>query len=413
VAGAFAIVLVLRAYSIASAHVTLVLSEPAAGARLDSPPGRIRLQFSETLDASLARITIVSPDGAQITLRVTTDPSNAYTLLASPALTGTGAFRINWRVVSDDGHPVSGSLSFTVAAASDKPPEMPAVEELPSRAVSLTDVPPLPAILRGLGVSALAALAGLLGFSLRAAPTPAQRRTTMWLAVAAPLFLTAHLFAWLAHTAPDHRLTSGWISAVSGSSAGRIELWRTAFAWLPLWALWLARRPGLAFAVAIPGILLSGAIGHSAAFQPVWSIPLKAIHLIALATWLGGLFWLSTRSRSDTRAFASATLRVSSAALIGVIAIAMSGVAQSLVILPSISSLRSAYGSVIIAKIAGLMILIAFGAYHRFRVIPRIVSGASTSATAAFAGSLHREIVVLWCVALLGGLLAYVPTPDP
>jgi hypothetical protein len=79
---ALAIVFVLRAYSIASAHVTLVSSTPAAGSRLDEEPSSVRLEFSETLDASIAKIWLLSRGGTVTPLVVGSDPSNAYSLLA-------------------------------------------------------------------------------------------------------------------------------------------------------------------------------------------------------------------------------------------------------------------------------------------------------------------------------------------
>ena len=411
VACALAIVAILRVYAMASAHVTLVSSSPAAGSRLEAAPSRIRLEFSETLQASLAKLSIVSPDGNELPLRAASDPANAYALIAPATLTAAGTFRVNWRVVSDDGHPVSGSFTFTVgpAAATSSPVATPPVRPEPRPAFS--DVPLLASILRGAGVAALAALVGLLAFSLREPAAPAQQRVVMWLAIASPLLLAAHFIAWLQYTAPDNQLTGAWLSSVVRSDIGRIEMWRTLLSLMPLWALWLARRPRLAFSLGVPALLLGSAIGHSAALHPIWSIPFKAVHLMALALWLGGLAWLLTRDRLDAAAFARATLRVSSIALIAVLVIAASGTAQSLLILPSFGSLRSAYAAALAAKVAGLIVLIWFGAHHRYRVLPRILSGMGADTVSSFVSSLKREIAVLWLVALIGGVLSYIPPP--
>jgi copper transport protein len=413
VAALLSVAAIFSVYSIASAHLALVSSHPAGGSRLDAAPPQIRLQFNEAVDPKLATISIVLADSTRVTLALTRDSSNTRVLLAGAPPVGAGTFRVVWRVVSADGHPVSGSFSFVVAPGAITPPDAPdSVDRGEPQTPRLSSPPPIPAILRGLGVGALAALAGLLGFALRAPSTAAQSRAIKWLAVAAPVFTVAHLVAWLLHTAPDDRLTGQWISSVFGSPAGRVELWRSMCALLALGTLWLTRRPQLAVVLALPALLLSSAIGHSATFQPLRSIPLKAAHLLALSVWLGGLLWLTTRDRVDLPSFARATSRVSSAALIGVIVIAVSGIAQALVILPSISSIRSTYGGVLVAKIAGLLILVGFGAYHRYRLMPRLANATSDGAANAMATSLRREIAVVCCVVVLGGLLAYTPPPE-
>jgi copper transport protein len=400
-------------FSVATPHVTLVASSPAAGSRLSAAPERIRLEFSETLDASVARISIAGSDGVARRLAVASDPSNAYALVATVPATGPGAFRVTWRVVSDDGHPVGGSFSFAVGAeAAPLPAETSGDGGAEPWGPALSEAPLIPALLRGIGVAALAALAGLLAWSHGAVQTAAQRRVAMWLAVAAPILLGAHLMSWLVHTAPDHRLTSEWTSSAFASSAGRAELWRAILAVAPLWALGLARRRGLALVLAVPALLLSASIGHAAAFQPLVSIPRKAVHLAAMAAWLGGLTWLSASDMEDRSRLLHATLRVSSLSLISFAAIAASGAGQAIILLPSISAVQSAYGALLAAKVAGLVVLAGFGAYHRFRVLPRLSGDAGNAHAASFARSLRTDIAVLWLVAIVAGVLSYTSPPE-
>ncbi|HEY9227544.1 MAG TPA: CopD family protein, partial [Gemmatimonadaceae bacterium] len=191
---------------------------------------------------------------------------------------------------------------------------------------------------------------------------------------------------------------------------GRVELWRTMLTLLPIWALVLARRPGLAFVLSVPSLLLSAAIGHSAAFHPALSIPLKAIHLIALAAWLGGLLWLVTRQTSGDERLTAETWRVSTVALWGVIAITLSGVIQTALLVPTLPGLRSAYGFMILIKVVGLLVLIAFGAYHR-RLIPQMASSGPGSVLPMLGVSVRRELVVFWLVVIAGGVLANVSPP--
>jgi hypothetical protein len=61
-------------------------------------------------------------------------------------------------------------------------------------------------------------------------------------------------------------------------------------------------------------------------------------------------------------------------------------------------------------QILSLLALVAFGAYNRQRLMPRIAASAAAGG-AALRASVTREIFVMALVILLGGLLAYVPPP--
>jgi copper transport protein len=415
----------------ATVHATLVSSEPAANSRLASSPSRVRLVFSEPVEAKLGRIALHPTSGSTITLRAGADPRDVHAVVARVDSLPSGSYRVEWRVVSADGHPVDGTFTFTVgdttlgttaAAPAATPESEPQVAETEpdTWGPAVAGAPLIPALLRGAALGALMATAGLLLFHIGAAPNAAQRtdarvrRLTTIAAVLGPLLLGAHLVAWLVNTSPDHQLDASWAGAALGTLVGKIEMLRTGLALLALWAWWLARRPALALVFAAAALAVSGASGHSAAIQPQWGVPAKAIHLLASAVWIGGLLWLIVRADADDAAlFAHDAERVSSRALIAVIAVAFTGVVQTRLFLPSWGDLvSSAYGALALAKAAGLLVLVGFGAYHRQRLMPRVAAAARTVADiAAMRGSVAREVIVMALVILLGGLLAYVPPP--
>jgi putative copper export protein len=111
--------------------------------------------------------------------------------------------------------------------------------------------------------------------------------------------------------------------------------------------------------------------------------------------------------------FAADAARVSSRALWAVVAVAFTGVVQTRLFLDSWSGLvTSAYGLLVLAKTAGLLVLVAFGAYNRQRVMPRLTAAPDATEVSVLRASVAREIVVAAIVILLGGLLAYVPPPN-
>ena len=412
-------------------HATLVSSEPAANSRLASSPARVRLVYSEPVEGKLAKVTLVPTTGGPIVLRAGADPRDVHAVIAPVDSLGPGTYKVEWRVVSADGHPVDGTFTFVVGDTTLGTPPATATQPSPAAPEPQAEpevwgpaafgAPIIPAVLRGTGVGALMAAAGLLLFLAGAKPDAAQirdarvRRATTTFLLAAVVLLGAHLVAWLINTSPDLRWDNEWATSALGTTVGEIELARVSLTILALWAWWLARRTRPALAFAMLAVVVSGAVGHSAAIAPVWGVPSKAIHLVASAVWVGGLFWLVVRPAGDNLVlFGADAERVSSRALIAVIAVAFTGVVQTRLFLDSWSGLvTSAYGLLVLAKTAGLIALVAFGAYHRQRVMPQ-VAATLTAATGArvLRASVAREVILIAIVILLGGLLAYVPPPS-
>jgi methionine-rich copper-binding protein CopC len=100
----------------ASAHTELKSSNPASGAALPAPPQQVELTFTEAVTAPADAITVSGPDGAKWTVGQVTVAGPVVT--APVQATGpAGAYTIAWKVVSDDGDPVTGTIGFTLAAA--------------------------------------------------------------------------------------------------------------------------------------------------------------------------------------------------------------------------------------------------------------------------------------------------------
>ncbi|WP_018502903.1 copper resistance CopC family protein [Parafrankia discariae] len=96
------------------AHSTLRGTDPADGSTLDAPPSRISLVFSEAVWADYATVAVTRDGGGQIPA----DPPQVTDTTLSVAVRDVtaGDYHVAWRVVSADGHPISGEFSFTVAA---------------------------------------------------------------------------------------------------------------------------------------------------------------------------------------------------------------------------------------------------------------------------------------------------------
>lgn len=109
-----AAVLVGAVASPAAAHNRLRSSTPADGATLATAPPEARLTFAERVDSGNSQIAVTDDSGAVV-------PSPAYrvegvTVIQPLTLPRAGRYQVGFRVISTDGHPVQGKISFTVNA---------------------------------------------------------------------------------------------------------------------------------------------------------------------------------------------------------------------------------------------------------------------------------------------------------
>ncbi|MGA5191498.1 copper resistance CopC family protein [Streptomyces griseoincarnatus] len=98
----------------AAAHTELETSSPAADAALAGLPPRVTLTFSDPMTQKYAKVAVTGPDGEPAAAG---DPQVDGRTATLPFDTGpAGRYTVGYRVVSADGHPVSGSYTFTVRA---------------------------------------------------------------------------------------------------------------------------------------------------------------------------------------------------------------------------------------------------------------------------------------------------------
>lgn len=404
------LVLCVTPFRSALAHASLLSSTPVNGARLSTSPRLIRLLFSEPLVASMSHFGLEGSSGQETKLNVFTDPHDVHALFASVATLPSGAYRLNWHVVSDDGHPVSGSIAFTVGDgdfASMMPlPKPRADQAMMDQEPTVTGAALIPAFLRGAALCVLLAVCGLLGFTAYSENglSPSQERLIGWLAGGATLLLLAHFIAWLVHVSPTTSLDSEFVMASLSQRVGADEFVRLVLTALAAWAVLLARRPRWGFAFALAAVIAGGMIGHSAAIHPTIAIPMKAFHLVGVAFWIGGVLWLLMLD-ADSIDTALAASTVSNIALASISVVAVTGIVQTVLFLNKPADLvQSQYGITILAKVVGLLALAGFGVYHRSCIRNRTPNDV-------FRKSLRREVIVMMLVVMIGGFLAYVPTP--
>jgi len=107
----------------AFAHNSLTGSNPVDEATLDAGPAEVVLTFDQPVQAGegLNSVAVTGPDGKQWQGGPATVDSNVVTTPVRE-LGPKGVYTIGYRIVSADGHPVSGELKFTLTTAGNGTP---------------------------------------------------------------------------------------------------------------------------------------------------------------------------------------------------------------------------------------------------------------------------------------------------
>jgi len=97
----------------ASAHAVLVKITPDVDAQLTTAPTEVVLEFDEPVSTTFATVVVTNAAGATVAHGKPTVLGARVTQPLSPGL-AAGGYRVAFRVVSDDGHPISGESNFTL-----------------------------------------------------------------------------------------------------------------------------------------------------------------------------------------------------------------------------------------------------------------------------------------------------------
>jgi copper transport protein len=364
----------------ASAHAVLLSTDPEEGARLTTAPRQVTLRFDEevTFGAGYARVLTVSGERADTGSPVVRGDTMVIPL--RDGLPDTG-YVVTYRVASDDAHPVVGTFSFVVGTG-------PAVPVAPGVEAAGTD----PAVTVGLAVARWVTFAGLavaIGAPVLALCRPDRRPTSRLRRLTA-----GGLAGLLVGTAAAFLLQGPYVAGSGLGSALRPALLRatteTEYGMALLVRLGLGallavvlvtgrgRTPGrgrvaLAGAAALALVFSVAAVGHPVAGPwPGLAVPVAAIHVAAMAVWLGGLVALLTevvRRDTPSKDLAAVLPRFSRVAFVSIAALVLTGAVQAVREVGSVAELvQTTYGRVLLVKVVLVLAILVAAAFSRGRV---------------------------------------------
>lgn len=110
---AAAVLLLLGTPGTAWAHNRLLRSDPADSQAVSAAPRQVTLAVSEGLEARFTDVAVIGPGGGAVTDGAVQVSQATAVQPLHPSLK-PGTYTVSFRVVSVDGHPVVGSVTFTV-----------------------------------------------------------------------------------------------------------------------------------------------------------------------------------------------------------------------------------------------------------------------------------------------------------
>ena len=313
-----------------SAHASLVSVEPRDGSVLASPPKRVELRFSESVVAGA--VTLIDASG-KLRDDATVDAKDEMISVTVPADLPHGTAIVNYRVISLDGHPVAGSVTFSIGEPSETRPA----------ALSHAAVDSMIWLARiGLYLGLFAGIGGAFFVNWIARRKVASRAISAFLAlgiISAAGSLGFQGLDALGLSLADLLALAPWKIAL-GTSLGPSLLIAIVAMGAALASLHgdraAASRMLSALAFVGAGLALA-ASGHAATASPqIVMRPVMFLHALGVAFWLGALLPLSVAVWQERSAALPIVQRFSAVALPVVGLLALSGLPLAVVQLESV-----------------------------------------------------------------------------
>lgn len=416
--------LTLTGAQAASAHAELLSTTPENGAVLDEAPAEAVLTFNESVQLIDGSIRLFPGDEDPLTLDA--HVSNTSVIAALPADLADGAYALSYRVVSADGHPISGAITFTIGDTPQAVATTPVVETAtpPSTQFAVS-------VLTALQYLTLLIFAGLILFErlVLRSNTPPDRRSRNILRLTGIVAAAASL---LLIPASALNVAGESLAAVVSPSA-----WWPGVFWAPvvaaiivcvgltgaavLWTRQQDRRGTRLLAALLPLLALAAPVlvGHTQLMEPrALIIAADLGHLLAGSFWTGGvlgllLFLAATRATTVREASTAPALaakvvqKFSRLAIWSVVILAVSGTVMGFLIVGSFDALiTTSYGLTLLLKIGIVIPVIAIAVYNRTRLLPRITSRPTARMQwQTLTRTLSYEAALLIAVLLLTGFL--------
>lgn len=389
----------------ALAHASLVSTEPGDGSMMASAPKTVRLRFNETITP--ASIRLIDGEG-RMREDVSVSARDDTIEIGLPNDLPRGTQVVSYRVFSADGHPVGGSLVFSLGMSANKV------------IVPADQAPALDALIWLARVSTYFGLFAGVGGAFFGAWISRTSSAQGVIVAALVTGFAGAMAAWglqgldLLGLAPADILASAPWQAAAGTSLAPSLLIAIAAMALAMMALLnvsgRSRRVLSAAAILGVGAALA-ASGHASTAPPQWLMrPTVFLHGVGVAFWIGALAPLTTLALRPGASLLVVLNRFSRVAVPVVAALALTGLVLAIVQLASVRALiETRYGLILLIKLVLAAGMLGLAALNRFRLTPQLALNPLD--TRALVRSILLECVVAG--GILGLVAGWCFTPPP
>jgi len=387
---AVAALVVLGSAGPATAHASLVSTDPVEGQSYSTAPELVRATFTEPVSVEVGGLAVRDGSGRRVDDGPTLISEDGTTVsVALDDGLADGTYLATYRVLSADGHAVSGSWLFGIGPD----PVDPSAISAPGSDTAWEVAGAVARSLTYLGALSAAGLAFFLAFLHDGGPgrSPAVRLVRAAAGVAV-VGVVATVAVQAALLTGDGLGAATELDVVRSVLADRLG-WSTLVLVVGLIGAWAScdvRTQVSSQVLALYGGLSVAASfalwGHDTEAAYRWlAVGSDAVHAAAAAVWLGGLVGvgivLAQRDRRTPAATGEVLSRFSTAAAVAVVALAAAGLAMTYTEVGSLDDLvSSSYGRLVLVKVGLLVVVLALAAHNRFRLLPALAATAPAGA---------------------------------
>ena len=411
--------------SISSAHAYIKKSTPLENEKVEKAPAEVTIKFDESIQPAFNSIKVFDSKGNRV------DKNNGQIDPKQPSILKSGlkkdlpngSYRIKWKVVSSDGHPVEGVIPFQVGDEGQN--SAASVKEIKGYKPKADLI-----VIRWLQYISNACYVGLIFFYMMVMPKKFReiesvdkkfRRlinaslTLLFFSILLSLPLQSTIessFPWsevFSFTLIESILTNtnyghSWLLQIAllitlvllTSFIGMAENTKRIL----LWACFILGN----------ALLWTKSMTSHAASQSNQILPLAMdfLHLFGASIWIGSLIgfvgFLSLRKNTDLKQdYLRMIKNFSKWGLIIVLLLTFTGIYSSLLYIPNLSALvQTNYGQVLIGKVSLFVLMVLLAAVNFLK--------GRRGTTKGFGASLKGELLMGLMILILSVVLTNLPT---
>jgi copper transport protein len=411
--------------TIFSAHAYIKKSNPLENEAVEKPPNEVTIQFDESIQPAFNSIEVFDSDGNRVDKKNGRIERNQPSILKSGLKKNlpNGTYRIKWKVVSSDGHPVEGVIPFQIGIGSKD------ASFIHKETKGYTPKADL-IIIRWLQYISNACYVGLLFFYLVVLPYKLRRTGSvektflkllytglilLFLSVLLSLPLQATIesglpwsevfsFQIIENILTNTTYGQAWLIQVTllvtltliTSFIGKAESTKRIIMWA-------------CFSLGTALLLTKALTSHaSAQTHQLLTISMDFLHLFAASIWIGSLIGLVAlsplrKSKETKQAYVQMIKSFSKWGIILVLLLTFTGVFGSLLYIPNLSSLvHTNYGKILFSKVILFLLMLMLAAVNFLK--------GKKGKDKGLIASLWSELSIGLAILILSVVLTNLPT---